>query len=171
MGSDLLIQSLIGRSIIHQKTSIKMLSLTLLLMLPFVSAECPEGWWRAGDVCYFTSQQQMTAFQATAFCWQPWQPGNRLGILAEFKDKAEESHVESFLNIDNAFWIGLNDIQGEGVFNWGHQGFDSLEYTNWLPGEPNDADPHKHCVFTRYQNGIGFGWNDADCEYGEYAYA
>ena len=42
-----------------------MLSLKLLLMLPFVSAECPEGWWRAGDVCYFTSQQQMTAGQAT----------------------------------------------------------------------------------------------------------
>ena len=36
------------------------------------------------------------------------------GNLAEFKDKEEESHVTSFLNVDVRFWIGLNDLSEEG---------------------------------------------------------
>ena len=36
------------------------------------------------------------------------------GALAEFKDKAEESHVSSFLDIDRHFWIGLDDLAHEG---------------------------------------------------------
>ena len=42
------------------------------------------------------------------FCWSLG------GALAEFKDKAEESHVASFLNTDGEFWIGLNDLSEEG---------------------------------------------------------
>ena len=42
------------------------------------------------------------------FCWSLG------GALAEFKDKAEESHVASFFSIDDHFWIGLNDLSEEG---------------------------------------------------------
>ena len=34
--------------------------------------------------------------------------------MAEFKDKEEEIHVSSFLNVDAYFWIGLNDLSEEG---------------------------------------------------------
>ena len=46
-----------------------MRSLTLLLFLPFILAECPEGWWKAGDACYFISQQHMSWFEAQEVRW------------------------------------------------------------------------------------------------------
>ena len=41
-----------------------MRSLATLLLFPFIKAECPEGWWKAGDACYFTSQEHKTWFEA-----------------------------------------------------------------------------------------------------------
>ena len=41
-------------------------------------------------------------------CW------NLGGSLAEFKDKEEESHVSSYLNEEDYYWIGLNDPSEEG---------------------------------------------------------
>merc|ERR1711971_1156714 len=135
----------------------KMRSLTLLLFLPFILAECPEGWWKAGDACYFTSQQNMSWFEAQELCWSLG------GALAEFKDKAEESHVSSFLDIDRHFWIGLDDLAHEGVFKWAetHQ---ETEYTNWLPGQPDDLR-NEDCVCT-FSSDVHhyFAWNDAPCD-------
>ena len=37
---------------------------TILLVFPFIKAQCPEGWWKAGEACYFTSQQHMSWFEA-----------------------------------------------------------------------------------------------------------
>ena len=53
----------------------------------------------------FIQKEMLNIFQ---FCWSLG------GALAQFKDKAEESHVASFLNTDGEFWIGLNDLSEEG---------------------------------------------------------
>ena len=45
------------------------------------------------------------------FCWDLG------GSLAEFNDKEEESHVSSFLNAEDYYWIGLNDLSQEGCRN------------------------------------------------------
>ena len=42
------------------------------------------------------------------------------GSLAEFRDKEEESHVSSYLNEEDYYWLGLNDLSEEGdvhIFN------------------------------------------------------
>ena len=55
-------------------------------------------------------------------------------------------------------WIGLNDIEDEGSFQWTDGS--PVNYTNWAPGQPdnlNDSD----CVFL-LPDGT---WDDGQCEW------
>ena len=38
--------------------------LAILLLVPFINAECPEGWWKAGEACYFTSHLPLSWYAA-----------------------------------------------------------------------------------------------------------
>uniref|UniRef100_A0A8C6CTH8 C-type lectin domain-containing protein n=1 Tax=Moschus moschiferus TaxID=68415 RepID=A0A8C6CTH8_MOSMO len=54
-------------------------------------------------------------------------------------------------------WIGLRDLDIEGEFIWMDN--QPLDYSNWQPGEPNDAGQGENCVMM-----LGSGkWNDAFC--------
>ncbi|HEY8074854.1 MAG TPA: lectin-like protein [Labilithrix sp.] len=55
-------------------------------------------------------------------------------------------------------WIGLSDVKEEGKFRWSDD--TPVAWSNWLPGQPDDADKNEDCVtFT-----LGDGrWNDLEC--------
>lgn len=61
------------------------------------------------------------------------------GHLVDIHDASENMFVRNLIagNPQNAAWIGLNDIAVEGVFEWTTGA--PLTYTNWAPGEPNNA--------------------------------
>jgi hypothetical protein len=63
------------------------------------------------------------------------------------------------------YWIGLNDQQVEGTFEWSDG--DPFSFTNWLPGEPNAASTSEDCVhLLRAASGLSSGkWNDNECVY------
>ena len=50
----------------------------------------------------------------------------------------EENNFISTSIGDNEAWIGLNDINNEGIYEWVNG--DQFDYSNWADGEPNDAD-------------------------------
>jgi hypothetical protein len=76
----------------------------------------------------------------------------------------ESSVVNAFL-VENArrgpgtWWIGLNDIEVEGVFVWPDG--TPATYTNWNEGEPNDAGGIEDCVEMSAATGL---WNDSPCD-------
>ena len=39
------------------------------------------------------------------------------GYLAEIQDQEQENQIDAFVNIDNHYWIGLNDLLTEGKTN------------------------------------------------------
>merc|ERR1712023_558186 len=61
----------------------------------------------------------------------------------------------------NGLWIGCNDRAVENDFRWvadnSSCGVNRSSYSNWGPGEPNDANG-EHCTDTR-----GGEWNDLNC--------
>ncbi|XP_078000515.1 perlucin-like protein [Glandiceps talaboti] len=70
------------------------------------------------------------------------------GTLANLKTNASNIAVVDMIlangldkKVKNGFWIGLNDITGEGVYAWGDDdrlGNCNNPYKNWADGEPNN---------------------------------
>ena len=63
------------------------------------------------------------------------------------------------------YWLGGSDQQQEGTFQWLTTG-QTFSYTNWIPGDPNNANAGEDCVIANW-NGDG-KWADAECEWPEY---
>ena len=75
---------------------------------------------------------------------------------------------------DKYFWIGLTDMVQEGVWIWISSG-KQAEYTNWYPGDPNNAGEIEHFVHIRIKKWER-KWNDCDidnsfgiCTHGSFA--
>ena len=67
--------------------------------------------------------------------------------------------------LGRSFWIGLDDIDDEGIFTWSSG--QALNYTAWWPDEPNNWQ-NQDCTILRYiyprNNYDQFQWDDDDCE-------
>lgn len=63
------------------------------------------------------------------------------GYLASVTSAAEQMFLQGafFCGSDERvpYWIGLTDVSQEGIFAWSSG--EALGFTNWAPGEPNDA--------------------------------
>ncbi len=87
------------------------------------------------------------------------------GYLATLLTAQEDRFVldafaGSVISIGVRAWIGLTDINQEGVFEWvtGPEGIQPLTYNHWLPGEPSDSGED----FVEWRNEPnGFGTNQA----------
>ena len=82
------------------------------------------------------SSYQLTPFKMT---WQQAQAyAEQLGgNLVTINDAAEEDWLQQTYGTDLTFWSGFNDIAAEG--NWQWASGQQVTYTNWAPGEPNNA--------------------------------
>jgi len=63
------------------------------------------------------------------------------GHLVTINNVAENTWVANtfsqYGSINRALWIGINDAAIEGTFVWSSG--EAVTYTNWAPGEPNNA--------------------------------
>jgi hypothetical protein len=84
--------------------------------------------------------------------------GDLGGNLASIRSAAENETIE--ISLANAAWIGFNDFEDEGTFEWSDGA--SSGYTNWNGGEPNDYGDGEDC--TEIIAAVGSGvWNDSSC--------
>ena len=82
------------------------------------------------------------------------------GNLVTINDKAEEDWLrENFSDIE-PLWIGFNDAETEGQFQWSSG--QPVTYENWFPGEPNDADGNQDFGYINF-GGAG-EWDDTSGE-------
>lgn len=85
------------------------------------------------------------------------------GHLVTIRNQAEQEWVFNtfggFGGLNRYLWIGLNDVQREGTFVWSSG--EPVNYTNWAPGEPNNALTGEDFV-TLYRPGHTYAgrWND-----------
>jgi hypothetical protein len=86
---------------------------------------------------------------------ESWAVGLFGGHLVTINDAAEQAWLEGVFGTDTLYWIGMNDVHTEGIWEWvSGQG---VTYTNWAPGEPNNyLGIEDHAVMNW---GSGY-WND-----------
>uniref|UniRef100_A0A4W2HEY0 Fc epsilon receptor II n=1 Tax=Bos indicus x Bos taurus TaxID=30522 RepID=A0A4W2HEY0_BOBOX len=111
---------------------------------------CPEAWIYFQKKCYYFGEGAKKWIQARYAC------ENLHGRLVSIHSPEEQDFLTKRANWRGS-WIGLRDLDIEGEFIWMDN--QPLDYSNWQPGEPNDAGQGENCVMM-----LGSGkWNDAFC--------
>ena len=71
------------------------------------------------------------------------------GNLVTVNDAAENQFLVNTFGLEG-LWIGLTDEVTEGTFKWANG--EAVTYTNWAPGEPNDAGGAQDYAYINFQN-------------------
>ena len=75
------------------------------------------------------------------------------GHLVTINDGAENEWLTQYYG--KGKWIGINDKEKEGTFKWSSG--EEVVYTNWAPGEPNNASSIQDYGWIEFENGK---WDD-----------
>jgi cysteine-rich repeat protein len=105
--------------------------------------------------CYLPQPAAAMAWQEARDACVAWG-----GDLLAIADAEEQAFVQSFITAHS--WTGGNDLTTEGTFVWSNG--EPFGYSNWLPGEPNNAMIGENCVqIFEVQDLISYLWNDVPC--------
>uniref|UniRef100_UPI0037E8F5E3 FRAS1-related extracellular matrix protein 1a n=1 Tax=Semicossyphus pulcher TaxID=241346 RepID=UPI0037E8F5E3 len=101
---------------------------------------CPQGWTFHGGHCYILStENKVTWSTANRACRERYK-----GTLASVLSKADMDWMWDFSG-RKPFWIGLNDREGRGRWEWA--GGEPVSYTNWRKTPPRSKmKGNKKCV-------------------------
>ncbi|XP_038077174.1 carbohydrate-responsive element-binding protein-like [Patiria miniata] len=154
-----------------------LLTFTLLIAaeLYVASAQggCENGWERSTDRCLslfgdaIDGAARLTWFQADEAC-------KAMGAsLASIKTKETQPIMTALLVLapSSNVWIGLNDVDEEGVYKWPDG--TSLDddpttgFTNWGPNQPDNANNayEEDCVYLGANEDFPGEWFDGFCYY------
>ncbi|XP_041534183.1 low affinity immunoglobulin epsilon Fc receptor isoform X4 [Microtus oregoni] len=125
------------------------LRIEMLLSKGVTCSTCPKNWLHFQQKCYYFGNDSKRWIQARFTC------SDLKGRLVSIHSQEEQDFLMKHTNKDS--WIGLRDLNVEGEFIW--MDGSPVGYSNWSPGEPNNAGQGEDCVMMR-----GSGqWNDAFC--------
>ena len=117
------------------------------------TASCPSGWTQYYPSCYSLSTYTAEWRDAETACLAQG------GHLMSVSSSSEQNVITSYLHAADA-WIGLNDLQDDGTFQWTDGSI--VNYTYWADDQPNDLFD-QDCVSV-LEDGSG-KWDDNHCTY------
>ncbi|XP_042223061.1 macrophage mannose receptor 1-like isoform X2 [Homarus americanus] len=117
--------------------------------------KCPDGWSYWNNHCYYLSTQYTDWDSAQGWCKE-----NFGSQLVSITNKDENIFISGMLSSQN-IWIGLHDDNNG--HNWHWADGTQLSYSNWLNGEPNNANGNEHCGELRTEDMWYGHWNDISC--------
>ncbi|CAC5386980.1 COLEC12 [Mytilus coruscus] len=121
---------------------------------------CGSGWEQFMRSCYyFQFRSKKTWDAAKNDC-------HRMGgFLVKIDNTIESWFLKNFRTVEKNtghVWIGAHDSVQESRFIWESDNT-VLTYTDWNPGEPNNAGRQEDCVHMNNNN--GYKWNDIKCSH------
>ncbi|KAI8486417.1 hypothetical protein Bbelb_359160 [Branchiostoma belcheri] len=126
----------------------------------FYTADCPEDYQLFQGICYKAFNFAADFQQSVIRCVKDG------GTLAMPRDKKTNEFLvglKKLVDQKSPFRFGLHDILDENVWRW-MDGQELGDFTDWGPGEPNDAKrgPGEDCVeYLPYHKDK---WNDVACQ-------
>uniref|UniRef100_A0A3Q3J2A0 C-type lectin domain-containing protein n=1 Tax=Monopterus albus TaxID=43700 RepID=A0A3Q3J2A0_MONAL len=130
---------------------------------------CLPGWTFMNSVCYyfaFSEALSRRSWQdAREFCKKR---GADLAVIdSREKNLAVSNLINSYQDssraiVQSGFWIGLRDVEDEGIWKW----LDGTRLTEgfWNDGEPNN-NGDEDCAATYPRRNMFKAWNDAPCNH------
>uniref|UniRef100_A0A3Q2ST85 C-type lectin domain-containing protein n=1 Tax=Fundulus heteroclitus TaxID=8078 RepID=A0A3Q2ST85_FUNHE len=117
-------------------------------------SQCRQGWREYESKCYFFSTDTKSWPEANAHCME------QNSHLMSIQDIHERLWVRTQIGKE-IFWIGLNDLIVEGIWEWS-DGKPFIEYLSfWMSGQPDNWNNTEDCGQVV---GYNFGhWNDENC--------
>ena len=103
-------------------------------------------------IAYVLVNKKKNWGDARAYCVQGG------GELVSLSTKEEEDEVMSVTGLPKGSWLGLNDLQHEGQYEWSDGS--EKNWTNWQFGEPN-GKLEENCVAVSYYSYPQ--WLDVSC--------
>ncbi|XP_020937627.1 C-type lectin domain family 4 member A-like isoform X3 [Sus scrofa] len=138
---------------------ILLLLLTISFLIAFIYKDwscCPKNWTSFGSNCYFISVESGTWDESEKKC------SSVKTHLLVITTKAEQDFIIQKLDENNAYYVGLSDLQGKNNWQWVDQTPYNESATFWHSGEPNDLS--EHCVILHFRaSPRKWGWNDVRC--------
>ncbi|XP_061172826.1 macrophage mannose receptor 1-like isoform X2 [Saccostrea echinata] len=116
--------------------------------------KCQNGWSTIKNFCYKVIQDKSSWTQARSYC-------QGIGAdLASIHSDTESRQLHSLIRWSTSqdFWIGLNDREKEGDWQWSDG--TPLDYTKWLTSQPDNWQGKENCATYRRYNR---GFNDLVC--------
>ncbi|XP_046659397.1 multiple epidermal growth factor-like domains protein 6 isoform X2 [Homalodisca vitripennis] len=88
------------------------------------------------------------------------------GALATIRSREENELIKQVIHVttlrNDRFWTsGTNYHQGHWI--WMSTGDTLPDFTDWLPGEPNNDGGNENCLHLVESNNQGYMWNDVPC--------
>nr|XP_039258003.1 lectin-like [Styela clava] len=96
-----------------------------------------------GDMAFFFSANQMNWYEAEIMCQNK---GGRLLTKGILDVNTRRRIFDKITEEKSSFWIGLNDIDNEGVFVWSTGDVLSSTSSLWAPREPSDHRSGNCCT-------------------------
>ncbi|CAI5655393.1 unnamed protein product [Oreochromis niloticus] len=113
---------------------------------------CPAGWSKFCCSCYLLSESSDSWHSARKNCT------DQGADLVVIDSPEEQIFIASFTQ--KRTWIGLNDIEQEGMWKWVDGTPLTLKY--WASGQPDNAFPKENCAHIRFYENTS--WNDFPCQ-------
>ncbi|XP_071490219.1 echinoidin-like [Diadema antillarum] len=142
---------------------------------------CPAMWTAFGNHCYRFFSYSRSWFEAEGHCRSFTSPSvgsgegspSALAHLASIHSQAENDFLHTFFETSRArndsqplgvyatLWIGLHDLEEEGVFVWSDE--TPVDFENWAANQPNNSGtgPNSDCV--SLLGGYIGKWHDRWC--------
>ncbi|XP_066274551.1 uncharacterized protein [Branchiostoma lanceolatum] len=124
-------------------------------------ADCPEDYQPFQGICYKAYNTSATFQESLRVC------GADGGTLAMPRDRKTNDFLITLKNSvdrESPFWFGLRDVLRENVWRW-MDGQELGDFTDWGPGEPNDAFSGQGEDCAEYYPLKKNKWNDKACHY------
>lgn len=118
---------------------------------------CPNGWGRFENSCFFTSVLMKSWAEAREHC------KSMKADLAIIKTQEKMTFINGLYGSSKEVWIGLTDNGNEGQWNW----VDGTPMTTpfWAAGQPNSHQGKDQDCVEFWHRGSGNGeWNDEACD-------
>jgi len=113
---------------------------------------CGAGQHRFGESCFWVSSSDL-------YTWGQGEDECTLRGMQLASLSSQEEHDFLWGLSGDTTWIGLNDLAGEGTYEWTDG--TALDFVNWGPYEPTGGEA-ANCVFMYFGNEAK--WGDSLCD-------